>query len=36
MAGHDAEQSKWRRAAHDAVELLLDFRCVRRLERPDA
>ena len=35
-ARHDAKQHQRRRAAHDAVELLLDFRRIRRLERRDA
>ena len=36
MAGHDAKQHQRRRAAHDAVELRLDLRRIRRLQRRDA
>ena len=36
LAGDDAEQHQRRRAAHDAVELLLNLRCIRRLQRRDA
>jgi hypothetical protein len=34
--GDGAEQEQWRRATHDAVELLLDFRRVWRIERRKA
>ena len=33
LARHDAEQHQRRRAAHDAVELFLDIRCIRRRQR---
>jgi hypothetical protein len=33
QAGDDPEQHQRRRAAHDAVELALDFRDIRRLKR---
>ena len=36
MAGDDAKQHQRRRAAHDAVELSLDFRLIRRLQRRNA
>ena len=32
VAGHDAKQQQRRRAAHDAVELRLNLRCIRRLQ----
>ncbi len=36
IAGHHAEQHQRRRAAHDAVEMRLNLRCIRRLQRRDA
>ena len=36
VAGDDPEQGQRRLAAHDAVELPLDFRLIRRLKRRNA
>jgi hypothetical protein len=33
LAGDHAEQHQRRRAPHDPVELLLNLRCIRRLQR---
>ena len=36
IGGYDAKQGQRRRAAHDPVELLLDLRRIRRLQRRNA